>query len=173
MQPIPHLLALKGASLLALKRLEEAAEALEDAKLGAEQRQAPSILWRIHRALGQVYHQLKQEDQAQHEFAAAREIINRLAGTIDETALREHFLRTALSSLPQTKSLSQEALTSSKYGGLSAREREVAALVAQGQYQPGDCRRSRRQRADSRGACQQYSGQTGLYHASADRRLGR
>ena len=131
-QPIPHLLALKGEALLALKRLEEAAETLEGAKLGAEQRQAPSILWRIHRSLGQVYHLLKREDQAQREWSATREIIAKLAATIDETALREHFLRTALASLPQGKPLSQEAVTSSRYGGLSAREREVAALVAQG-----------------------------------------
>ncbi len=131
-QPIPHLLALKGEALLALKRLEEAAEALEDAKLGAEQRQAPSILWRIHRSLGQVYHLLKREEQAQREWSQARDIIAKLAATIDETALREHFLRTALASFPQAKPLSHEQLTSSKYGGLSAREREVAALVAQG-----------------------------------------
>ena len=132
LQPIPHLLALKGEALLALKRLEEAAEALEDAKLGAEQRQAPSILWRIQRSLGRVYHLLKREDQVQHEWSATREIIARLAATIDEPALREHFLRAALASLPQGKPLSQEALTSSRYGGLSAREREVAALVAHG-----------------------------------------
>jgi DNA-binding CsgD family transcriptional regulator len=131
-QPIPHLLALKGEALLALKRQEEAIVALEDARRGAEQRQAPSILWRIHRLRGQVYHRLKQEEQAQREFAAAREIIKRLAATIDEVVLREHFLQAALASLPQAKPISQEALTSSKYGGLSAREREVAALVAQG-----------------------------------------
>jgi tetratricopeptide (TPR) repeat protein len=131
-QPIPHLLALKGEALLALKRLEEAAAALEDAKLGAEQRQAPSILWRIHRSLGKVYHLLKREEQAQREWSQARDIIAKLAGTIDETTIREHFLRTALASFPQGKPLSHEYLTSGKYGGLSAREREVAALVAQG-----------------------------------------
>lgn len=131
-QPIPHLLALKGEALLALKRLGEAVRALEDAKLGAEQRQAPSILWRIQCLLGQVYHLLKREDQASHEWSEARDIITKLAGTIDEATLREHFLRTALASFPQGKPLSHEALTISKYGGLSAREREVAALVAQG-----------------------------------------
>jgi len=131
-QPVPHLLALKGEALLALQRLEEAAEALEEAKLGAEQRQAPSILWRIQRSLGQVYHRLKREEQARREWSAARDIIARLAATIDETALRQHFLKAALASLPQEKPLSQEALISSRYGGLSAREREVAALVAQG-----------------------------------------
>jgi hypothetical protein len=40
--------------------------------------------------------------------------------TIDDAALREHFLQAALSLFPQGKPLSQEALTSSKYGGLSA-----------------------------------------------------
>ena len=57
---------------------------------------------------------------------------NRLAATIDEPPLREHFLRRGLISLPQGKPRSQEALTSRVYGGLTAREREVAALVAQG-----------------------------------------
>lgn len=131
-QPIPHLLALKGEALLALKRLEEAAEALEDAKRGAMQRQAPSVLWRIQRALGQVYHLLKREDQARREWSEARAIIAQLSATIDEPVLREQFLRIALASLPQGKPLSQEALTSRRYGGLSAREREVAALVAEG-----------------------------------------
>ncbi len=131
-QSIPHLLAMKGEALLALKRLEEAAQTLEDAKLGAQQRQAPSILWRIQRVLGQVYHLLKREEQAQHEWSEARYIIARLAATIDEPTLREHFLSTALTSFPQEKPLSPETLTSKRYGGLSAREREVAALVAQG-----------------------------------------
>ncbi len=132
-QPIPHLLALKGEALLALKRLEEAAEALEDAKLGAEQRQAPSVLWRIHRSLGRVYHLLKRGDQARHEWSEARDIIAKLAGTIEETPLREHFLRSALALLPRGKSPSHhEAVASGRYGGLTAREREVAALVAQG-----------------------------------------
>lgn len=113
-QPIPHLLALKGEALLTLKRPEEAAEALEEAKLGAEQRQAPSILWRIHRSLVRAYQLLKREVQAQHELSQARDIIIKLAETIDETALREHFLQTALTSLPQINPLSQEATTSSR-----------------------------------------------------------
>jgi tetratricopeptide (TPR) repeat protein len=131
-QPIPYLLALKGEALLSLKRLEEAAAALENARMGAERRQAPSILWRIHRSLGKVYHLLKHEEQAQREWSEARDIIARLAGTIDETTLREHFSQIALASLPQWKPLSPEALASNKYGGLSTREREVAAPVAQG-----------------------------------------
>ncbi len=131
-QPIPHLLFLKGQALLALKHLEEAARTLEEAKHGAQQRQAPSILWRIQCSLGQVYHLLKREGQAQREWSETRDIITRLAATIDETPLREHFLQTALSSLPHRKIFFHESLPSSKHGGLSAREREVAVLVAQG-----------------------------------------
>src|SRR5260370_25360206 len=131
-QPIPNMLALKCESLLALKRLEEAAGALEDAKLGAEQRQAPSILWRIQRSLGHVSHLLKREDQAHREWSEARDIITKLAATIDETTLREHFLRIALASFPQRKPLSHEAGTSSRYGSLPALEREVSAWVSQG-----------------------------------------
>jgi tetratricopeptide (TPR) repeat protein len=131
-QPIPHLLALKGEALLALKRLEEAVEALEDAKLGAEQRQAPSILWRIHRSLGRVYHLLKREDQAQHQWSVAREIIAKLAATIDETALREHFVQAALQNLPSEKSLPLRRSVAEKYDGLTEREIEVLRCVAQG-----------------------------------------
>src|SRR6266568_2999173 len=131
-QPIPHLLALKGEALLAFKRLEEAAEALEEAKLGAQQRQAPSILWRIHRSLGQVYHLLKREDSAQHEWRAAREIIAKLAGTIDETALREHFVQAALQSFPSARPLPSRRIAAEKCDGLTEREIEVLRCVAQG-----------------------------------------
>ncbi len=131
-QPIPHLLALKGEALIALKRLEEAAQALEDAKLGAELRQAPSILWRIHRSLGQVYHLLKREDSAQHEWRAAREIIAKLAGTIDETALREHFVQAALQSFPSARPLPSRRIAAEKCDGLTEREIEVLRCVAQG-----------------------------------------
>jgi DNA-binding CsgD family transcriptional regulator len=131
-QPIPHLLSLKGEALFALKRPDEAVEALEEAKLGAEQRQAPSILWRIHRLLGQVYHRLNREELAQYEWNKAREIITKLAETIDDSTMREHLLRVALASLAPENSRSLKAVASSKYGGLSARELEVAMLVAQG-----------------------------------------
>jgi tetratricopeptide (TPR) repeat protein len=110
-QPIPHLLALKGEALIALKRQEQAVESLEEAKLGAELRQAPSILWRIHRSLGRVYHLLKRADAAQREWEAAREIITRLAGTIDQTPLYERFVQAALQTIPSDKPLSSRRTT--------------------------------------------------------------
>ncbi len=131
-QPIPWLWKLQGEALVALGRLSEAVEALEEAKRGALLRRETPLLWQIHRSLGQVYRRLKREEQAQGEWAAAREIIGKLAATIEEEALREHFSQTALSSLPKEKPLLASRAIASQFGGLTERERQVATLIAQG-----------------------------------------
>jgi tetratricopeptide (TPR) repeat protein len=132
MQAIPHLLKLKGDALVALSRLEEAMQVFEEGKRGAIARHDQSILWRIHRSAGQLFHRLQREEQAQLEYSAARHIIETLAASIDEITLKEHFLHAALASLPRVKSVSPRAKIRSAYDGLSNREREVATLVAQG-----------------------------------------
>src|SRR5258708_5236058 len=111
-QPIPALLKLKGEALLALSRLDEARAALEEAKRGAQERHCPSLLWQVQRSLGQVYRLLKREEQAQGEWAAARQIIEQLAATIEDAAVRGHLLPTAPPSPPQDKPpLSRRATT--------------------------------------------------------------
>jgi DNA-binding CsgD family transcriptional regulator len=132
-QPIPWLLKLKGEALGALSRREEAIEALEEARRGALARQEQPLLWQIDRALGRQYRRLKQEDQAQRAFTAAREGINSLAKAIDDDYLREHFLQAAPSSLPREKPASPNRAARAAFGGLTEREREVVRLVAQGQ----------------------------------------
>jgi DNA-binding CsgD family transcriptional regulator len=131
-QPIPALLKLKGEALLALSRLDEARAALEEAKRGAQERHCPSLLWQVQRSLGQVYRRLKLEEQAQGEWAAAREIIEQLAATIEDETVREHFSHTALTSLPKEKPLLARRATASQFGGLTERERQVATLIALG-----------------------------------------
>jgi len=115
-----------------LQRLDEATQALQDAKRGAQERQDPSIVWKVHYALGRVEQLFKREDGAQHEFSAAREIIGSLATSIDDEALRTHFLQTALKSLPKEKSLSPRRAEAERFGGLTERERTIAVLIAQG-----------------------------------------
>ena len=131
-QPIPHLLKLKGEALLALSRLEEAVEALEEARRGAIERNARPVLWTIHRALGRVYQLLLRREQAEQANTARRQLIVELAITIDDASLREQFEREALGSLPQEKPLLPREAARQAFGGLTAREREVAVLVAQG-----------------------------------------
>ena len=99
-QPIPTLLKCKGEALTALGRLEEAVQLLEEARRGATMQQALPVLWQIERALGQVYRRLKQEEQAQRAFTAARAVITELAQNIDELPLREQFVHRTLGSLP-------------------------------------------------------------------------
>jgi tetratricopeptide (TPR) repeat protein len=102
-QPIPLLLKCKGEALIALGRLEEAAQVLEEARRGAIMQQALPALWQIERALGQAYQRLQQEEQAQQAYTAARAAINELAQNIDEISLREQFAHRALSSLTRQK----------------------------------------------------------------------
>jgi len=131
-QPIPYLLHLRGEALVALVRYDEAEQALTEAARGAEARHDLFILWRIHAALARLHHRLKRKEHAHHDANAARQIIGSLAATIEDGPMREHFLRSALATLPQRLSLTSQTSASVVVGGLSAREREVAALVAQG-----------------------------------------
>jgi DNA-binding CsgD family transcriptional regulator/Tfp pilus assembly protein PilF len=131
-QPIPHLLKLKGKSLLALARLEDAIAVLEEARQGAVARNTRPVLWAIHRSLGQAYHRFQRPEQARKEHAAARRLIEELAASISEASLRDQFLRAALDSLPQEQPPRPREAARQAFGGLTAREREVAALIAQG-----------------------------------------
>jgi predicted ATPase/DNA-binding NarL/FixJ family response regulator len=131
-QPIPHLLKVKGEALIALQRLDQATEVLEAAKQGALERQDRSVLWTVHRSLGRVYQTLRRAEEARREFVAARQLIEELAATIEDASLRDQFLRTALGSLPQETPLPPHEATKRAFGGLTAREYEVAALIAQG-----------------------------------------
>ena len=133
-QPIPWLLKLQGEALLALGRFDDAIPVLEEAKRGALQRHERSRLWYLHGILGRAYHQAKQEEQALREFIAARNAIASLAATIDEPALRQQFLHAAHTTFwPREKLLSTRHLEAEHFGGLTERERAVAALIAQGQ----------------------------------------
>jgi DNA-binding CsgD family transcriptional regulator len=134
-QPIPRLLKLKGEALVALKRPDDAAQALEEAARGALERREAPLLWQVHRSLGRVYRTLKREQEASKALVAARAGIGSLADTIDDdehAGLREHFLQKALASLPKQKPIPPRRAKAEKYGGLTQRERSVAALIAQG-----------------------------------------
>jgi DNA-binding CsgD family transcriptional regulator len=131
-QPIPWLLKLKGEALGALSRREEAIQVLEEATQGALARQERPLLWQLYRALGRQYQYLKQEDLAQRNFTSARQGIAFLASTIDDNYLHEHFLQAALATLPRARPVSASRVAKEAFSGLTEREREVAALIAQG-----------------------------------------
>ena len=117
---------------MSLSQLDEAVEALEDAKRGAVARNARPVLWTIHRSLGRAYQLLRRKDQARQEYAAGRQLVEELVTTIEDASLRDQFEHVALASFPQEKPPLPREATRQASGGLTAREREVAALVAQG-----------------------------------------
>jgi DNA-binding NarL/FixJ family response regulator len=118
--------------LYALGQLEEALSALEEARRGAQAEGALPLLWQIHRALGRVYARAHEKQLAHQAFAAAREVIESLAASLDETELRERFLQAALASLPREHPRTTRQSAKDAFGGLSERERAIALLIAQG-----------------------------------------
>src|SRR5260370_16003967 len=51
---------------------------------------------------------------------------------MDDIVLREHFWPAALATLPRAKPVAASRVAKEAFGGLTEREREVAAFIAQG-----------------------------------------
>ncbi|HEV2238565.1 MAG TPA: tetratricopeptide repeat protein, partial [Ktedonobacterales bacterium] len=128
----PRLAKLRGDALAALGRPDEALEALEGAKAVAREQGARALLWQIHESLGAVYRTLHRRDDAEREYAAARAVIEEMAATVPDETIRERFRTGALARLPVPRAASPRRLSQERYGGLTAREREVVALIARG-----------------------------------------
>jgi DNA-binding CsgD family transcriptional regulator len=131
-QPIPALLKLQGEALFDLKQIRKAMHSLEGARQGAEERQALPLLWQIHARLGWLYKEQKNLEKSEVEFASARQVIHDLEAGIPEETLRKDFIQAALKHLPKERPPSNRKQEAEKFGGLTAREREVAHLVSQG-----------------------------------------
>ena len=131
-QPIPALLKLKGEALLALKQFRKAGQALEGAKAGAEQRELLPLLWQIHGSLGWLHKEQQNNEKSEGEFARARLVIEKLGENISDEALRTNFINAAFETLPKERKLTRRQNEAEKFGGLTAREREVARYLSQG-----------------------------------------
>ncbi len=129
---IPRLWKCQGEALSALGQGEEAIQVLEEARRGARLQGYLPLLWQIERALGRAYQKQRRLEEAQQAFASARQGIATLAESIENPDLREQFEQTARKTLPKEKPVSPRRATAEQYGGLTEREREVAALIGQG-----------------------------------------
>jgi DNA-binding NarL/FixJ family response regulator len=131
-QYIPSLLHLQGDALLALKRYDDAAIALAHAVDGAVERGALPFLWQIHRSLGSLHQARRRPDDADREFSNARAIVASLGRSVDDRSLREQFECAALETMPHARPITANRAAKDAFGGLTTREREVAALIADG-----------------------------------------
>ena len=115
-----------------LNRLTEAEAALQAAQAGAMTRGLRPLLCRTAIDLGNMYRAERRDEEAEHAFATAQELIEDLAAPIPDTTLRAHFLQQATALLPHQEPLSPRSAAKRAFGGLTEREREVAVLIAQG-----------------------------------------
>jgi DNA-binding NarL/FixJ family response regulator/Tfp pilus assembly protein PilF len=129
---IPRLWKLRGEALAALQRTAEAETTLEAAQGVARAQELRPLHWRICVSLGKLYQTQKRQGEAEQAFQTARSLIEELAANVADERLREHFLSQATAMLPPKRSLSPDRIAKQVQGGLIAREREAAALVAQG-----------------------------------------
>ncbi len=131
-QSVPRLAQLRGQALAALGRNEEAVLEFQGAQSVSQKQGQRPMQWRLHADLGKAYRATGHREEAEREFASARTIIQDIANTLPEAALRDHFVKKALAALPAAPVLTVRTAVMKEFGGLTEREREVAALVAQG-----------------------------------------
>jgi DNA-binding CsgD family transcriptional regulator len=131
-QVIPRLWYLRSEALIALNRTEEARDLLCVARDEAQRLGARPLLWRVCVTLGQLYRTTARSAQSEEAFELARTIVGELASTVEDETLRSAFLQNALVQLPSPPQPSPRQVAKQAYGGLTAREREVAVLIAQG-----------------------------------------
>ncbi len=129
---IPLLWKLRGEALAGLGRTEEAETTLRDAQEAARAQGLRPLLWRICVILGKLYQSLGCQEDAEQVFSSARTTIEELAANVPDEYLRTHFLSQATAMLPQKRVLTPDRAARQAFGGLTAREREVATLIAQG-----------------------------------------
>ncbi len=129
---IPRLWKLRGEALVALQQAAEAEMMLRAAQATAQAQGLRPLLWHICIALGKLYQALALQGEAEQAFLTARTLIEELAANVPDERLREHFLSQATAMLPQQRLSAPSHTTQDAFGGLTTREREVAALIAQG-----------------------------------------
>jgi DNA-binding CsgD family transcriptional regulator len=130
---IPRLWHVRGEALAAQGQPEEAELVLQAALSGAQAQAARSLVWRIQVSLAKLYYGQRRRDQAKEAWGAARALVEELASQLEDVALREHFIRRAVEQMPQVAPVTPLRSAKQAYAGLTAREREVAALIAKGQ----------------------------------------
>ncbi|GHO82256.1 helix-turn-helix transcriptional regulator [Dictyobacter formicarum] len=128
----PLLWHVRAEALAALGSVEEALAMLEAALEAARTQCLRPLYWRISISYGILLRSQGRRQQATQVFAEAHRTIEELAMNISDTSLRAHFLSQARAQLPPLPTPSPRQLAKQTYGGLTARERQVATLIAQG-----------------------------------------
>jgi non-specific serine/threonine protein kinase len=90
------------------------------------------VLWRIELAVGHVHRLQRRRLEARRAFEAARALADALAATVPDAAWRTRFLEKLDAAIPSAPAPTAARAEKEALGGLTRRERDVAALIAQG-----------------------------------------
>jgi hypothetical protein len=96
---ITFLWKLKGQALAAIGHTEDALVLLRAAIDNARAAKERFLLWRVHASLGGIYRTMGHQEVAETECTTARELIEELAATIPDDALKDSFLQGAYNTL--------------------------------------------------------------------------
>ncbi|MEZ4682929.1 MAG: LuxR C-terminal-related transcriptional regulator [Caldilineaceae bacterium] len=130
---VPYLARLRGEGLAALRQSTEAEAIFRSALVTAQAQGTPRFVWPLHLALGKLLRAQRRHAEAAQAFAAARTVIEGMAAALVDVELRATFVRQATALLPTPRLPTSRQVAKATYGGLTLREQEVAALIAQGQ----------------------------------------
>src|SRR5262249_4614162 len=128
----PRVWQLRGDALAALGRVDEAVELLTSARDTARQQGLRGRLWRIEGSLARQLRGLRGRDEAERVLGPARDTVRSLADELAAATPRERFLREAAPIVPAAAQPTPARAAKQRFGGLTAREREVARLIARG-----------------------------------------
>jgi DNA-binding CsgD family transcriptional regulator len=129
---IARLWYLRAQALIGLGQAGEAEVALKAAQIAASEHGALPLLWRIQAALGTLYRTHGRREPMEQVVAEAHVLVDTLAAQIPDPQLRRTFVAGAEAQLPHLRPPSSLQAARHAHDGLTARERQVAALIAQG-----------------------------------------
>jgi DNA-binding CsgD family transcriptional regulator len=131
-QTIPRLALLQAEALIALGGAAEAGQLLHATYEISCTRGIRPMQWRILARLAILSQAQGQRDAAEKARTQVETLVAELAATLPDQALRDGFVRGALAPIQQITPPTPRRAAKQAFDGLTAREREVAALIAQG-----------------------------------------
>src|SRR5262249_51769791 len=129
---IPRLWRLRGEAHNQLNHFAQAEADLQAAVRAAQQYEHLPVVWQTQLSLASLYRSRRRIEQAEAHEQAAHTIVQRLAAGIANDDLRAALLDEFERRLPASVPPTPLRAAKRSYDGLTAREREVAALVATG-----------------------------------------